>query len=248
MTDNADGLGFDEIAEIADTPEGVERLIRDKPLFWEWAVFASTLLQRKEKLQLEIRKHRIGYAPPSGQRITNVDELSDLVGATTREVGRRVHDMDQYLRSPTFKAVLGIDDSEPDPDGIIAAAETLMEFYAANLRLAQRVRGASAPDKFAKVIEDTTHLVDRSIAGVDRFITELVGTLELLPSLAIASGGDAHFHEIPFTLHMDNALLARIIARLYRLRRRYIRAVGWRAISCMVSTPLGERLGARLFN
>lgn len=240
--DDAD-QGFFEIANIADTADGLDRLIRDKDAYWPFAVFGSALLQKWNKLQVEVHQHRAGRVPPSGERITTVDQLQELASDTMTEVQSRVNAIDRYLRSPAFTSLF--DSHDVDPAAVIGAAEKIIDFYAANLRLARRVRGVSAPDRFAAVLEDTAHLVDRSLEGVDRCVTEYVGTVALLPSVVFRAGGDELCYDIPFTLHMDNALLARIVARLHRLRHHYFRAAKWGAISAMARTSLGNRLGDR---
>lgn len=231
---------------MVDTADELDRLIRDKDIYWEFAVFGSRLMQGMDRLQPDVQRHRLGHAPHSGRRITSIDDLSDLVSDTVAEVERRAQDLYQYLCSPALAFLFG--DEGADPVGVVRAADNIVDFYSGYLHLARRVRGVSAPERFRDVIELTAHLVDRPLTGVDRYISEYVGTVTLLPSLAYTSGSGQLSYEIPFDMDMDNALLARILSGLQWLRGHRVQGLKWRAISRMARTPWGERIGAKLFD
>ena len=63
------------IAEVAYTSEHLDRLFRDRPEYWDYAAFASLLVQGRNNLARAIETHRAGYAPPSGKRVGTVAEL-----------------------------------------------------------------------------------------------------------------------------------------------------------------------------
>jgi hypothetical protein len=137
-----------------------------------------------------------------------------LVDDTVSEVQRRVDGLDQYLRSASFQQLFDAEENAPEPDSIKAAASRVIAFYRANLMLARKVRGVATPDEYREIIENTAHLVDRSLEGVDQFITQLLGTLAMLPSLQQRNLGHREFHPILLNLHMDNALAMRIVRQL----------------------------------
>lgn len=94
------------------------------------------------------------------------------------------------------------------------AARHVVDFYEANLLLAYRVRGTDSPRRYRKVIESTSHLVDRNLEGVDQLIADYVGLLRALPTMERNLSDENTSHIVPLNLHQDNQLLKRILRKL----------------------------------
>ena len=71
-------------------------------------------------------------------------------------------------------------------------------------------------DNYARILEDTAHLVDQSLAGIDEFITRYVGFVAVLPELARNAVGRDEYHQLVIDINMDYnyALLKRITRQL----------------------------------
>lgn len=123
MIDNADDQ-VPQFAELADSPDGLEALLRDKPTEWRWAAFASVLVQRRNALASVIRDHRIGYARQTGERITSTGELRDLVCECVEDTDALRHELVQVIAQPGFRAAFGARDAE----GIIHNANQVMDY------------------------------------------------------------------------------------------------------------------------
>ena len=55
-----------EIAEVARTREGLDKLLADRLPLWRWAAFTSVLVQRRNTVQPRLRDCALGYQPRSG--------------------------------------------------------------------------------------------------------------------------------------------------------------------------------------
>ena len=218
MTDNTDDQA-PQFAELADSPDGLEALLRDKPTEWRWAAFASVLVQRRNALASDIRDHRIGYASQTGERITNTDELRDLVRECVEDADALRHELSQVLGQPGFAAAFGARDSEEgaDAEGIIHNANRVMDYYERFLRIAQRANGVAAPAEFVTVLKNTAQVVDRPLTGMDRFIDHYVDVVRMIPAMLLSAEGEHLSEQVTLDLFMDDDLLDRITRQLDEL-------------------------------
>lgn len=211
------------IAGIAETPREIEQLFSDKPLYWEWATFVSLLLQRRNALDRLAEEHQQSWAPASGLKIADFGELSGLVEAVVDDVWRQAQDLEKYVVSEPFVSIFDSEAHEPSPERITAAADRLANFYKANLLLARRTRGTTAPAEYRNVIEDTAHLVDPNLAAIDRLISDAVGFVTMFPTMERNLHGRREFHTIPLVIQMDSRRLSQILRQLKRLRQPWRR-------------------------
>jgi len=214
----SDDSGLD-VAAVADTPEQLEQLFEDKHEYWEWAAFASILVQGRNALQRLVDDHRSGYAPRSGRKATNFAELYDVTNEARLEVWRLAEGLQLYMDSAPFRRLFTDREeyNEPTPRLVTLAAGTVIDVYEANLVVARNTRGVTVlDDDYARILEDTAHLVDQSLAGIDEFITRLVGFVAVLPELARNAVGRDEYHQLVIDINMDYnyALLKRITRQL----------------------------------
>lgn len=193
-----------EIAAVAETPEQLQSLINNKPQYWIWAAFASVLVQRKNALQPLLNAHRDSVTPAPRRRMGTTDELRLLAAEVSDEVVRLAENFTLYMNAPPFQRLFTDCDlyDEPSPAIITRVAATVIDFYEANLLLARDTRRVQVDAKYASIIEDTAHLIDRSLETVDDLITKLVGYIDMLPDLARAATNETP-QRLPLELDLD---------------------------------------------
>ncbi|MET4432639.1 toll/interleukin-1 receptor domain-containing protein [Mycolicibacterium sp. 624] len=223
QTDPADPADDEpRFGEVQATQEGLVALLQERPHSWRWAAFASVLVQRREAMSMAMRDHRLGFAHPTGDRITTFDDLADLARNTVHDVEQVGQQMNGFLLTDAFQSVFGTpeDESDADPDGIVHVATRLMDFYDRYLQLAQRVRGVAAPSDFINVLDTCARLVDLPLSGMEDFIEEYLVLVETMPARLIAAEGQHIVHPIGIQIHMDNELLEELIRQLKDLADR----------------------------
>ncbi|MDV7135412.1 hypothetical protein [Williamsia muralis] len=218
-TSSADSADIPRFAEVTTDPVASARLAVDRPNAWEWALFASTLLQRRDALDVQRRDHRLGYAERSGDRIRDVQGLANLVKDTVDRVPAICKELQDFLLTPAFADAFGErHEDSADPDGVLYNANRVMDTYEELLALAARIRGTRAPSTFRDVLKDTSRLVDKPLNGFDTCIDDYARLVEGLPARLIT--GEDVDEGVQLTMHMDNDLAARIIKKLNREIRR----------------------------
>ncbi|WLP89124.1 TIR domain-containing protein [Gordonia sp. NB41Y] len=212
-TDSKDEAS-DEItfAEVADDQEGLAKLVRERPHSWQWATFASVLVQRRSTAGKALRDLALGYAPQNEIRITNTDELAEFLLHAVNDVEQVGNRMAQLVSTDAFRAAFGEPNQlSEDADAIVNVANRFMDYYDRFIQLAQRARGASTPSAYMNVMDSCARLSDMPIKGVDDFIDTYVETVRSLKEKLIAAGGDNIDAPVGVSIHMDNQLLEQII-------------------------------------
>jgi hypothetical protein len=212
----ADGDGEPRFAEVQTTQEGLVALLQERPHSWRWAAFASVLVQRRAAMEDAVRDHRLGYGRPTGERIASFSELHAFATHAMYDVGQVGQQMNGFLLTDAFKSVFGPENDEggADPDGIVHAANRLMDFYERFLQLAQRARGASAPTRYMNVLDTCARLVDMPLGGMDEFVDEFVDVVGQMPAMLIDAGEQLVVRPIGIKIHMDDELLEELIRQL----------------------------------
>jgi hypothetical protein len=215
-----------EIAAVADTPEQLERLFRNKHEYWEWAAFVSLLVQGRNKLQPLAEQARSGFAPSSGVQVHDIRRLRYLYEDLVDQLWRLLESLAQSISSAPFRRLFGdkvLYDSEPTRREIADAANALIDFYRANLMLGRNVRGTFAKAEYAKAIEDMARLVDMPLQAIDQFITQFVGFMAVVPSIARTGEDVSVSHAMGLDLGLDDALIKRIDRELKFLEQPWRR-------------------------
>lgn len=219
-----------EVAAVANTPEQLNRLYSDKHLYWEWAAFASELLQRRNGMQRLVDAHHRDAASYTNRHVMDIRELYGLYLDVLREIRELAEELHRSMRSATFQRLFGdkdLYDDDPTPETIIAAASFVTDYYRANLLLARNTRGVVTRDDYVEVIKDMARLVDRPLECVDQWITALVGFIGVLPTLErnLHADTESH-HSLVLDIDLDDdERLKRIKRQLNCLRQPWRRWV-----------------------
>lgn len=202
--------------EVQTTQEGLVALLQERPHSWRWAAFASVLVQRRAVLEAGLRDHRLGFAPQTNERVSDLSELQALVEHTMYDVEQVGHQINGFVQTEAFVSVFGAEDDESaaDPEGIVHVANRLMDLYERYLQLAQRVHGVSAPARFVNVLDTCAHLVDGPLDGLDDFIKDYLAILEGMPARLLAAEGQTIIQPISLRIHVDDEVLQELLRQI----------------------------------
>jgi hypothetical protein len=205
------------IARVAETAEQLRDLFLYNYRHWRPVAFALFLVQEFSHDNALVVDDHGPCVVPVDFRVASTEELSQLVRLVSRDAEARARDLARFLVSAPFVRLFDPNANDPSPDDIAAASKYVVEFFKANLLLAKRVRTTESPRRFRRTIDNTSHLVDRNLEGVDQFVKDYVDGVHALPEMGRNILHDSASHIVPLTLHQDTQLLKRILRKLKML-------------------------------
>jgi hypothetical protein len=131
-----------------------------------------------------------------------------------------VSQVESLMLTPAFVSVFGEpgDEGSADADGILHAANRLMDYHERFLGLAERCRGLAAPSRYAGQLRDLAHLMDAPLAGYRTFINEFVERVGEMPALLHYARGIVELDPVLLHMEADDKLLERISKQLNQIQ------------------------------
>ena len=214
-----EATAYPQTAVIASTPEDLATLLAEKLPCWRWAAFASVLVQRRAELESRLYDNQLGYAAPSGERAPGGTEVGRFVLDRMDELLTLAGQMESFMLTPAFVGVFGEpgDEGSADADGILHAANRLMDYHERFLGLAERCRGLAAPSCCARLLRDVAHLMDAPLAGYRKFINEFAERVGEMPEMLHYARGTIELDPVLLHIETDDKLLERISKQLNQI-------------------------------
>lgn len=205
-----------KIAEVADTKDGLAKLLADKTPGWRWAAFASVLVQRRAAVQSRLRDCRLGYSPSTRLRAYSGLEVGRFVTECMEEMVELVGQVEAFMLTPAFMEVFGsrTDESTADADGIVQVANRLMDYHDRFLELAERCRDFAVPSQYTGLMRDVRELVNIPLDSYRTFIDDFVERIGEMPELMRYGRGTIQADPVVLHMSVDDRLLKRITKQL----------------------------------
>ena len=209
------------VARMATTAAELAALGRDKPQEWQWALFASVLVQRTTPLLPRLRDSELGFMLAGTTPISSVNQLVMILCDLVVEMHSTKDQLEEFMGSPAFRrAVADLnDDSRSDPEAIKHLANRVMDFQDRFLELSERCRGLSVPYECAELLTDCARLLDMPLQGYREFVGELADFVESIPQVLQHATGSVHMGAIVLVIDIDDKLRSRILRRIEKIRR-----------------------------
>jgi len=204
---------------LLDCVRAYATLLAEELPCWRWAAFVSVLVQRRAELESRLYDNQLGYAAPSGERAPGSTEVGRFVLDRMDELLTLAGQMESFMLTPAFVGVFGEpgDEGSADADGILHAANRLMDYHERFLGLAERCRGLAAPSRYAGLLRDLAHLMDAPLAGYRTFINEFVERVGEMPELLHYGRGTVELDPVLLHIEADDKLLERISKQLEQI-------------------------------
>ncbi|SEH92919.1 hypothetical protein SAMN04489835_5820 [Mycolicibacterium rutilum] len=210
---------MNRIADVVPTPDLVERMIRDRPVCWTWAAFASVLVHRWAALE-ERKIAQVLGSPvmPEGVLLSDPD-VAWFVSERLCDAQNGVAKFTSLLADPALAAVFGAPNNEDVADGsaIVAAAHVFGDCYQQVLSNAEECRMWLPPDESADLMADTVRLFNGLVQDMAGFVNDALLRLEHLQRLALRGKLPAAFEPLYLHLTVDERLAMSIHERLQQL-------------------------------
>ena len=205
------------VATVVRTPSELTSMLTDKPPAWRYAAFVSILAQRRAVVAARIRDARMGFARPTGE-ITGTDiEAGLFFSDRLSDLSRLIGQIDGFMLSPAFQGVFGDREENADADGIVHAAERLMDYHDQMLALTERCRGVRVPWSCADLQRDMGLLTVIPVDGFETFIEDFTDRIAESADVARYATGDVQLDPVMFSVVDDDDLLGRVSTRLQQI-------------------------------
>lgn len=205
------------VATVVHTPSELTSMLADKPPACRYAAFISILAQRRAVVAARIRDARMGFARPTGE-ITGTDiEAGLFFSERLSDLSRLIGQIDGFMLSPAFQGVFGDREENADADGIVHAAERLMDYHDQMLALTERCRGVRVPWSCADLQRDMGLLTVIPVDGFETFIEDFTDRIAESADVARYATGDVQLDPVMFSVVDDDDLLGRVSTRLQQI-------------------------------
>lgn len=208
-----------EVAGVVATPAELTEMLRRKLPCWRYAAFASVLVQRQAAVAERVRDARMGFATPSGDALHTGSQAAVYFGERLAELCRLVEAVDDFMLSTAFQAVFGDREESADADGIVHAANRLMDFHERLLVVTERCRGVTVPWSVAELQRDVGLFTVIPIEGFNTFVDTFVDRVAEMADVARYATGDVQLDPVELHAKADDELMARIFSRLEQVMR-----------------------------
>ena len=205
------------VATVVHTPSELTSMLADKPPACRYAAFISILAQRRAVVAARIRDARMGFARPTGE-ITGTDiEAGLFFSERLSDLSRLIGQIDGFMLSPAFQGVFGDREENADADGIVHAAERLMDYHDQMLAVTERCRRVRVPWSCADLQRDMGLLTVIPVDGFETFIEDFTDRIAESADVARYATGDVQLDPVMFSVVDDDDLLGRVSTRLQQI-------------------------------
>lgn len=210
-----------EVATVVTTEADLAALLRARLPCWRYAAFVSVLVQRRAEVQARLRDALMGFSEPEGPGLRTGVETGLFFTERLTDLSDLVEKVDAFMLSPAFQDAFGDphDENSADADGIVHAANRLMDYHGRLLSLAERCRSVDVPWDCRELQRDTAMLMALPLEGFDSFIDTFVARLDEMADVARYATGDVQLDPVELGIHDDDGLVTQVSQRLQEISR-----------------------------
>jgi len=158
----------------------LDKMIRDRPLGWEYLVFAGALIVEMDAFDARYRDYAIGYAPRLGVPVYEESfmkfyemQLVELLNIS--ELFKQV-----YSNQAVDKAI-GPGGASGDPTRILHLAKRYISVYDELLGWTERLRGTPVPRKYQQLVNIMSRYSEQPISEIRRFVNDYADQVKGIP-------------------------------------------------------------------
>ncbi len=210
------GLGVIHVPRTADQQR---RLLDQRPLLWEYLLFAGVLAQGKDRLEPKWRDHQLRYVRRSGGLLDDSQAITFIQGAIDDAVvlaNNVVRVLDRQAQEGAF----GLQGVSGDPVQIEHIAQRVVEIYEGFLDCAARIRSAAISDHLKRLFELAASWVDMPITQIRDFIDQCVAEVNRMPDRLANPDDRPIYVRLDLVIGEDNRIISDFNQEMKRVRKR----------------------------
>jgi hypothetical protein len=205
------------VTGVPRTLEGQRELLMQRPIAWEFLLFASVLLTRRSALEEKWRDNEIRYARRTGIYMDEQTAL-DYVSSKADDAIAIVESLNRVLSDDAQAAAFGAPGEPGNAPGIEHLATRVIDIYEELLDWAANLRGMGVPQDFRNLFDLAAQVVNRAIQQIRELVDYYVAQAENIPE-KLVRGESVHL-EIPLKIDIDDEVLSEFGDEVARLSAR----------------------------
>lgn len=171
---------------VPRTAEQRAELLTLRPPCWEYVLFASYLLAGQERLAPQWYDHRLEFVTPRGSELSPQEAIEKIQRAID-ESNTFWTRLEAVGAEATFEAAWGKPGESGDPELIEHVTARFTEACDDMLQWAADLRSARVPEPLQPVFRTASHLLDKALEALRKYVDDWVAEMDLLPQ-RLASG------------------------------------------------------------
>jgi hypothetical protein len=148
----------------------------EKPLAWEYRLFAQLFIDEIEKNRELRREHQIGIVIGVGENI-NIFDIEAWTRPRMNELQRNINALNTIFNK-TAQVAFGAPGESGDIGLIMFVTKQIGNIYRETIEWAQRVKRAAGDDRLLPVINAMSKFPDKLINEIETFAYQLVNSIE----------------------------------------------------------------------
>lgn len=201
---------------VSRTPKQLQELVVARPDGWEVLLFAASLRQGKNDLDLRWRDHQLRLPTADYHRLDEHD-VAGYLGAAFGRLGWTLGPIERVFAA--HEDAFGKPGESGDAALIRHFAGWIIEVYRRLLDWAGTVRSADVPEEFELAVELSSQAADLPLERIRSFIDDTIAAVDQLSGDLAAPEDERKPIELLFTLTLeaDNELMGAAVDELQRV-------------------------------
>jgi len=183
---------------VPGTPEQRQRILSERPVAWEYILWASVMWAGKERLEGKWRDHELRL-PRLSSSILNADNIRKFPNEVLDYLQDFIRRLNLVFADDSQEWALGKSGAPGDPVKIDHYARRVVSLYEELIDWAAKLRGMKARPEYARLAEIAAQFVDLPLQLMRSFFDDFVQEISALPG-RIAAGEHVDFG---LTLKLD---------------------------------------------
>lgn len=171
----------DSLFQIPVTDSAQKELIRGKPEWWEFRLYAGVLMQGRIELEGKWHDHELRL--PRGPRRVPSESASEFLSRESAELGRFMDTLDRVFDPEILEQAFGPPGEPGDPARIVHVARSVIQIYESMMDWAAELRRASVASDYQEILELTARMADGPVRQTRDFIQRSADQIARIPIL-----------------------------------------------------------------
>jgi hypothetical protein len=216
--------GDSGLFRIPSTVQDQMSLIRDRPEWWEFRLYAGVLMHGR--LRLEDKWHDHDLRLPGGSHHVAPEPTWKLISSKMAEMRQYLNTFNRVFDPEVLERAFGVPGEEGDPDKIKHVAEGVIRVYESMMNWAAELRNTSVPGDYVDLNELTARMTEGPVEQIRDFIqlvADRVARIPILTEQAKKEGATAEAPmeiELALVLEIDSENQKQLDAEIARLQAR----------------------------
>jgi DNA polymerase-3 subunit epsilon len=192
-----------------NVPDDERRILTDRPVGWEYLLYAAALANGKRRLEVKWRRHQARKASTSQPRVLDDRQAIAETQIALNEVTACMTTIGKGFDAESQTNSFGPPGSPGDPERIRRLAANLIDGYDGLLDWAARVRGLTSSGQCATLLTILPTVADKPVLQIREFIDRAVSTFNEPPTRIQESSGKPTTIELELAVGPDKVVMDR---------------------------------------